>query len=521
MQRDPGSAEAWYLTGIALQSDKDSPGAINAYRNAVKRKSGYLEALNNLGHLLSESGRLQEAAGVFRELTSAHPGNAQAWSNLGVVCDSMGLVEEAETAYRKAITIDPARTDTLCHLGYMLGSEGRTREAIDNFDQAISLAPGLDTAIAGKASVLEKSGDIETAANMIRPLIDSGTDSADAVLSYSRIALRRNDPEPAIRALTGMLERDDLTDKAVSDLHRALGELFDLRQDFDTAFRHFELSNLHAPCTYKENAQTAFIDRVIKHSGADLLAGLPRAQHDFRNIAFIIGMPRSGTSLVEQIISSHPDVFGAGELRYMGDIACASQLLTGSQGEYPEAIANIDQAAIDTLARTYINAVKKIVPADAFITDKMPHNFRYLGLIALMFPEARIIHVRRNPLDNCLSLYFQSCNPLHSYSTDLHLLGGYYRQYERLMHHWRDVLDISIHDIQYEDIVEDLETSTARLLDICGLPWSNRCVEFHNSGRFVKTPSYDQVRRPIYTNSVERWRNYNEHLGPLREALGQ
>jgi hypothetical protein len=231
-------------------------------------------------------------------------------------------------------------------------------------------------------------------------------------------------------------------------------------------------------------------------------------------------MPRSGTSLVEQILASHPHVYGAGELTTIGDLAATLGRSTGSQHGYPRNVLNAGTEAIESCAAEYLRQIAALSGEAPRVSDKMPHNFLYLGLIDLMFPGARVIHVARDPMDTCLSLFFQTFNSMHSYSTDLTYLGAYYRQYERLMNHWERVLRIPMLTVRYETLVEDVEKATRDMLEFCELPWDPVCLQFHASGRIVKTPSYDQVRQPIYRSSVARWRRYEKHLGALMAALG-
>lgn len=520
LQLDPQSAEAHYFMGIAWQSSGHPEKAVISYRHAIDRRKDYMEAVINLSHILTELGHLQEAEALLVDFIARNPVSTEAHNNLGVILESMGKLEEAGQSYREAIRLNPSLTVTLCHLAYMLSGDGRTDEALAYFDHALALEPGLETALAGKASTLERLGKFNEALRTIGPVIDKDSRNPDVVLAWCKLALRTGKPDPAIELASSLLETDNLPAKAVSDLNRILGELHDRMHKYEIAFRHFERSNRASPCTYNHDVQVKYFDRIIKNTTQAALATLPRTTHDHRGIVFIVGMPRSGTSLVEQVLASHPDVYGAGELRIIGDIADSLQSVSGRGRAYPEAIADLDQAGVDQLSTRYLDFVNKLDYGSVVLTDKMPHNFIYLGLIALILPGAKVIHVRRSPLDNCLSLYFQGFNAMHSYTTDLGILGKYYRQYERIMKHWEHVLDIPMLDIFYEDMIDDLDSCTHRLLKFCGLPWAPDCVQFYKNERFVKTPSYDQVRQPVYKSSSGRWRNYRQFITPLVESLG-
>jgi hypothetical protein len=233
---------------------------------------------------------------------------------------------------------------------------------------------------------------------------------------------------------------------------------------------------------------------------------------------FVLGMPRSGTTLTEQIIASHPDVYGAGELHYLLEIS--QRAVAGAA--FPSNLRQLDRELLTAWGQEYLSALKRHAPEAARITDKMPQNFQMLGLIHLMLPNAKIIHVKRNPVDTCLS-----CFTMHfaaksvKYSYDLTELAHFYVGYAELMEHWRNVLpENAFLEVQYEDVIQDVEGQARRLIDYCGLEWDNACIAFHENKRVVRTASVAQVRKPVYKSSVERWRRYEKHLGPLLDALG-
>ena len=229
-------------------------------------------------------------------------------------------------------------------------------------------------------------------------------------------------------------------------------------------------------------------------------------------------MPRSGTTLTEQILASHPLVHGAGELLRMDEIRISLHGLTGEN--WPQCVNRLNRKTLDKLAQEHLDWLGRLASGKARVTDKMPHNFVLLGLIDLLFPEARVIHCQRDPMDNCLSMYFQGFNANHVYANNLEHLGAYYRQYERVMAHWRTVLRIPMMDMRYETMVAEPEQSARKLIEFCGLEWDDRCLRFYESGRAVSTPSYDQVRQPIYKKSVARWKRYEKYLEPLKRSLG-
>lgn len=515
----PGHAEASFCLGVALQAQQQHGPAGQAYQRALAARPDYVEALNNLGSLLSDMGRLQESLEVFDRLLQVRSDLPLAYNNIGIVYEGMGRTDEAEAAYRQAIQLDSDMNDAATHLGYLLADSGRTGEALDMFDRVLDRAPGHEPAVAGKAVALEKIGEFDAAEEVIGPVISAGSNDPDSVLACGRVMMRTGRLQEAIRLVKPVLEGGELPVKARSDLHFMLGDLYDKSGEYAAAFSNYRSANDVLPFSFDMDAHIAYIDRIIGATDSASLERLPLARETGNRMLFIVGMPRSGTSLVEQILASHADVFGAGELRNLSDLAAS--MLPGSPeaSSYPDALYLLGQEDVNRMARSYLDVVDALVSTESVVTDKMPHNFLYLGLLSRLFPDARILHVRRTPLDNCLSLYFHSFNPMHAYTTDLEMLGRYYREYQRLMSHWADVIDDRIIDVSYEDIAGTPDEAIRKLLAVCGLDWSEACLAFHESGRFVSTPSYDQVRQPIYTSSVDRWKNYEPYIEQLRAAL--
>ena len=264
---------------------------------------------------------------------------------------------------------------------------------------------------------------------------------------------------------------------------------------------------------------TAYVDRVIATFTPELLAEKVEFGNPSELPVFIVGMPRSGTSLVEQIAASHPDVYGAGELDDMRRIAVALSARLGTSETYPEVVRRLDPITTRAIAEEHLAQLRTHSAAAARITDKLPINFHRLGLAAILFPRARLIHCMRDPLDTCVSCYFQEFAHGQPFAYDLGYLGRFYRDYERLMAHWHRVLPGKILDIPYEALIADQEGWSRKLIDFLGLPWDDRCLAFYKKERLVRTASFWQVRQPIYASSVGRWRHYAKHLRPLFEGL--
>ncbi len=270
---------------------------------------------------------------------------------------------------------------------------------------------------------------------------------------------------------------------------------------------------------YDAAAHGAYVDRLIAAFNRPALDSAPQPSRLARTPVFIVGMPRSGTSLVEQILASHPQVYAAGERETLARIAAGLGARTGGGRGYPACIGALTTEILDAAAADYFRPLPEPAGNFARVTDKMPHNFLHLGLVELLFPGARVIHVKRDPLDTCLSCFFQEFSTAHAYTRNLADLGAHYRDYARLMQHWRSVLRVPVLALQYEELVAEPERVMRALVDFCGLPWDPACAEFHQSGRVVATLSASQVREPLNARSIGRWRRYTAHLGPLRAAL--
>ncbi len=515
-QLSPQQADFHYNRGVILGHMNRSEEAIGAYRRVIALKHDHLAAYNNLGHILNETGHPDSALTYFRKVLDLSPDSARGHNNIAVALETIGQLGEAEQHYRTAIGIEPDMIEAHTHLGYLLTGSGRFDEALEIFDAAIKKSPENRSAVSGKATALEHLGQYEAAYQILKPVLATGCSDGDIAIAYSIIGKHLGKHEDAIEVCKRALKSPHIPTKGISDMHFALGQLYDQLEDWDSAFEHFNSANCNSPQHFDIHQYKNYITRLIAAYNSEVMGNIPRSSQNSDRPIFIIGMPRSGTSLVEQILCSHPDIFGAGELVEISNI---ENSLPGFLGTYPDCIQNISQQLCDTLAKRYLDVLKQQSNETRHVIDKMPHNFLALGLINILFPEARVIHLLRDPRDTCISLYFQNFNAMHSYSTDQSLLGQYYCEYQRIMQHWRDTVDIRLKEISYEDLIANQEKVTRELIEFCDLPWNKKCLSFYTSSRFVKTPSYDQVRQPLYSRSIGRWKHYERHLSSLKEAL--
>lgn len=338
-------------------------------------------------------------------------------------------------------------------------------------------------------------------------------------MALAAVAKRLDQCQMAISLAEEMLVRSRLSDDEKQRLHFAAGKLYDSVDRYQEAFEHYHQAN----ALYRGKFSCETLGKMVNDSISLFKPGrmgkMPVAQSVSNRPVFIVGMPRSGTSLVEQILASHPQVFGAGELNDINQFANCMQARLGTMSTYPACLEKVTLDVLEELTRDYIDRLYALNASGLRVTDKMPHNFLHLGMIAMLFPSARIIHIQRDPMDTCLSIYFQQFNNLHSYAHDLSDLGYYYMAYKKLMAHWRSVLNLPLLEIHYEDLVADPDTWIPRLVEFCGVEWDEKCIRFHETKRPVNTPSTEQVREPMYSRSVGRWRHYETQLQPLKAAL--
>jgi hypothetical protein len=338
-------------------------------------------------------------------------------------------------------------------------------------------------------------------------------------LVFGKICQRLSPPSrEALPLLERQLAREDASPEERSHVLRALASLCDALGRCDEAFTYLEQAKALEIQRVEDSKESLLgvIARSQACYSAERLARLPRARHGSNLPVFIVGMPRSGTSLAEQMLSCHPQIRGAGELTTMIGIA---RTAFATPAPYPDCLDALTQERVDEVAARYLRQLRDLDPKARRVTDKMPFNFLHLGQIELLFPEARVIHCTRDPLDTCVSCYFMEFSPKLSIFQDLTTLGMYYRGYQQLMKHWESVLRLPIFTLSYEKLLEQPEATIRALVEFCGVEWNSACLKFYESKRPVNTFSYHQVRKPLYTHSIGRHEAYERYLGPLRAAL--
>ncbi len=509
LELDPNQPVTHNVLGLVLSGLGRHTEAEASYRRALALKPDYVEALNNLALQLPELGQRAEAAALFARAIELAPGRTETLCNLGSLQFEFRKYQDAATSYRRALQLEPRNVTALAGLGAALRMQGHSDEAERTCRAALEINPNCVPALSLLGELHADRGQFTAAEDLFKRAI--GTDATFPFGYFSIAANRRmTAADGAWRTAVERLLAAPLPLRHEITLRYALGKYHDDLQQYDAAFTEYRQANelsKHYGVSYDQAGRAARVTRVIATFDSETLRRLQALGQSSERPVFIVGMPRSGTSLCEQILASHPEVRGAGELSFWQ--AALNSFEAAGFGS-PAAAALIPAMAADYLHRL------STVSADAGrVVDKGFH-FTALGLIHAALPQARFIHVRRHPVDTCLSIYFQYLSHLHPYANDFDDLAHYYGEYLRLTAHWRAVLPATAYlEIPYEGLIEKPERWSRRMLQFLGLPWDPNVLNFHQTDRVVITLSKWQVRQKISTSSAGRWRNYEKYVGPL------
>lgn len=520
---NPRYAEAYNNLGTVLR-DLDRPAeAEAAYRRAVEIRPHYIEALNNLVLALKDLDKYDEAVAVGQQVLKLDPRNADAHGYIGAVLVDQSKIDRAFEYLNKALVLNPEKAEFVNTLGRAHFEVGRPAKALECYRRAISLKPDFADPYNNMGNALKELGKLDEALQAFETSLALNKEAAGAYVNLVDAKKFRSRDDVHLAAIETALASPSLSDERRMQLNFAAAKAFDDLQLYDDAFARMREGNARKrrKVSYDERTVLGYFDRIKNTITADVIRGKAGFGVRDETPIFVLGMPRSGTTLVEQILASHPRVSGAGELKDMSDTVNSVQTSEGKPAPYPEFVPVIETTDIARIGEAYLRRLQRHAPGASRITDKMPSNFYFLGLIYLTLPGAKVIHLNRNPVDTCLSCFTKLFAGEQSQTYDLAELGRYYRAYHGLMQHWREVLpEGSFLDVVYEDVVADTEGQARLILDYCGLEWDARVLEFHRTERPVKTASASQVRKPIYNSSVARWRNYEKHLGPLLAEVG-
>ena len=503
-----------------LEKDEKFAEAEAIYRKILTRHPDNVSAMRLWARLGVREKHYADAEVLLRQALKEAPGFTQAIADLCGVLFEQDKSEETVGVAKQLIKLKPRSTDGYLWLAAASAATGQHTEAIESYDKALEIAPKHVGALCGKGNACRTMGDQEAAIAAYRQSIAANPLHAEAFWSLANLKTFRFEESEVGEMLT-LLDDERLQPEAQVQLNNALGLEFDARKNYDRAFEFIDRGNLL-------RRDTEFYDRVENEERTDLTIDVFTREfisssegHGNADPApiFIVSLPRSGSTLLEQILSSHSQVDATFELPELGRTIRNNPILTNPEVRFPKSVENIGPSEFRQLGDEYIERTRRHRGDASFFTDKNPNNFVHAGLIHLALPNAKIINARRHPMDSCFGSYKQLFAQGQPFTYDLVELGEYYLQYQKLMDHWHDGLPGTILDVNYEDVVDDLEGQVRRILDYCGLDFEDSCLRFHETERSVKSASSEQVRKPIYRSAVNTWRHYESHLGALIETL--
>jgi Flp pilus assembly protein TadD len=545
--------DALHMLGILNAQRGRFNAAEELFRNALSVSNNFPPCLHNYGNVLSKLKQYEKAISIYKQALALAPSYAPIYFELGNAQSALGKFQDAVESYERALTINPNASEVLANLAHALVQLGQYDEAAEGLRRSLLLIPNDPQSLTLMAQLAYRRGKLDEALDHIQRTLALKPDQSDAyniwgcvLMVQGRLPEARQAYEKAVAldpAATGcyvdLAESKTFTpgdehlvamealagqSNGLSNLDRfqldfALGKAYADIKDYRRSFQHFLAANAgkRAITAYDEKAEFDLFERIEQVFSRELIASKLGNGVPSRRPIFIVGMPRSGTTLIEQVLASHPAVFSAGELETLNQIV---KVIGGLQ-RYPMFIPQLSGAALGKIGVEYLKYLETLPQAER-ITDKMPSNFYFVGLIHLALPEAVIIHSMRDPVDTCVSCFTKLFMTGQHHTYDLSELGRYYRRYRHLMEHWRRVLPPGrILDVCYEDLISNFEEQARRLVAHCGLPWDERCLAFYETSRPVNTTSAAQVRQPVYSAAVGRWHVYKEYLGPLLTELNK
>lgn len=519
-------ADTWKDRGDLYLTTGELRSAVSDYEQALRLQPIFVDVFNNIGVALQQLGQPASAAHYYREAIRLRPSLASAHNNLGNVLREQGKLDEAAAAYAKALELLPDYADAAYNLGLCLHEQGELDSALAHYRHALRLKSGWANAHNNLGSALKEQGLLDEAITQFQEALKHAPEHALALYNLSELAAvgQYVFAPSELECLQGLVARETVTPLERSLGAFALATVYNRQGDHDQAFAYCRQANelrrgKWQPGTvpFDPVGHRALVERIVATHDEAYFEAVKDWGTETDMPIFIIGMPRSGTTLVEQILASHPLVFGAGEIDEVPRLSPRFKTRAAVDFYTDKLLPTVGAAR--ALAADYLKYLTKLSKGASRVTVKTLENVLHLGVIATLFPGARIIHCRRDPMDICVSCYFQNFRDIE-FAWSLEDIGVYYGAYEKLMAHWARVLPLPIHEVVYEELIHNQERVSRKLLDNCGLDWDEHCLSFYNTRRVVRTASSVQVRKPMSTKAIGRWKRYRAYLEPLFKALG-
>jgi tetratricopeptide (TPR) repeat protein len=532
LRLNPSLAEAHSYLGNVLRKMNDFGEARRHFVKALRLNPSFAETHNNLGGLLQEMGSLDAARRHFVEALRLNPCYAAAHSNLGLVLQDIGNLDEARRHCVEAVRLNPSLAEAHSNLGGVLQEMGNLDEARQHCGEALRLNPSFAAAHCNLGLLRVKLNDLKGAEESFRTSLRCDPNGLRAWANLASL-LRSTLPDDDVEAMRRLVAKPALSKERRASLHFALAQVFDARQQYAQAAEHLLHANALTLEVWRERGEnydpakhSRFVNEMIATCTTAFFHRLGGRGLDSELPVFIVGLPRSGTTLIEQILASHSQVFGGGELPFTGgDYKSLPDVMRSVEVEKPTSgdramayLSRLDSEAIRTVAQRHLDRLRALHPTAQRIADKMPENYLFLGLLAVLFPKAKFIHCRRDVRDVAVSCWMTNFRRTR-WTNDPEHIASRFHDYRRLMEHWRSTLPVPMLHIDYEETVADLESVARKLVSWCDLEWEAACLEFHRTQRPIHTASVTQVRQPIYASSVGRWKNYEPALGHLFTQL--
>ena len=521
VDKDPERAAV--MKGIELQGEEKTDEAIEVFRDVLRKDPNNVNAMRHLAISywkgMKNSG---DAEALLRRATQRAPDYTGAWLSLGALLMDKAKYMDAIAAYESASKLEPKNAEAWAGLGNAYGRAMYPEKAVSAYEKSIAIKDDVPGTLASYAWELKTIGDQEAAIKAYRQAINVQPKFGPAYWSMANLKIF-NFTDEEIETMLQQVERDDLTEGEDIHFRFALGKAMEDKKDYDRAWHFYDTGNQrqrmtveHEPSEF-EKRQTA----IREVFSAKFLSERAGVGYDVRDPIFIVGLPRSGSTLVEQILASHSQVEGTSELPVLGNIAESIGRYRTDGVRYPEGVRDLRDKDLRAYGKQYIeDSQRHRVTDKSMFTDKLPNNFPMVGFANLILPNATIINTRRHPFDSCLGAYKQLFGRGQNFTYDMLDLAHYYQQYDTMMKHWHAVMPGKILDVHYEETVTDLKSQVRRILEHCRLPFEEDCLRFYETDRAIKTASSEQVRQPIYSSALGKWRQYEKHLDIWREQLG-